>query len=119
MRPRKTLEDSVGRKLKNVAKSHPLAIHCDRHGVTAYCLLCCHLREGTGLGYWAIKPEEKEPAQAWCEACDAVLEEDRGWTDRGTALADWKLYCSECYAETLTRHTLRGWDSGGSTPDGS
>jgi hypothetical protein len=88
-----------------------MAIHCDRHGVTASCI-CRHLREGRGPGYWAIKPGPDGPAQAWCGACDAVLAEDRGWTDRGDALADWKLYCARCYTETLGRHTLRGWDSG-------
>ena len=66
-----------------------------------------------GLGYWAIKPDPQEPAQAWCEACDAVLDQDRGWSDRAEALADWKLYCTGCYAEALSRHVRRGWDSGG------
>ncbi len=33
-------------------------------------------------------------------------------------LADWKLYCAGCYAETLARHTRRGWCAGGPTPDG-
>jgi hypothetical protein len=106
----------VTRRSKQVSESHPLAIHCDRHGVTAYCIICRHLRESSGLAYWAIKPKSEEPAQAWCEECDAVLAEDRGWTDRGDALADWKLYCTGCYAETLARHTRRGWDSGGPHP---
>ncbi len=103
----------MARKPKQVAESHALAIYCDQHGVTAYCLICQHLRGGVGLGYWAIKPEPKEPAQAWCEACDAVLDQDRGWSDRAEALADWKLYCAGCYAEALSRHVRRGWDSGG------
>jgi hypothetical protein len=77
-----------------------------------YCIICRHLCEGSGLGYWAIKRKGDLPAQAWCEECDAVLEEDRGWTDRGDAQADWQLYCSKCYAKTLARHSRRGWDSG-------
>ena len=99
--------------LEQVAMSHPLAVRCSQHGVTAYCLICRHLWEGIGLGYWDILPEPEEPAQAWCEGCDAVLHEDRGWSDRAEALVDWKLYCAGCYADTLSRHTLRGLDSGG------
>ena len=101
------------RKPKQVAESDPLAVHCGRHGVTAYCLICRHLREGVGLGYWAIRAEPEEPAQAWCEECDAALDQDRGWSDRATALADWKLYCAGCYVEALSQHARRGWDSGG------
>ncbi len=110
------MEDAA--KPEQVASTHPLAVHCDQHGVTAYCIVCRHLREGRGLGYWAIPPEAEEPGQAWCEACDAVLEEDRGWTDRGDAQADWKLYCAGCYAAALARHSRRGWCAGGPTPGG-
>ena len=95
-----------------MAASHPLAIHCVRHGITPYCVICRHLREGFGLGYFAIIPEAEEPAQAWCEACDNVLEAERGWSDRADAQADWKLYCTGCYAETLARHQLRSWVRG-------
>src|SRR5688572_1074100 len=54
-----------GKKPRQVSPSHLLAIQCERHGVTAYCLVCRHLREGNGLGYWAIRSEPEEPAQAW------------------------------------------------------
>ena len=108
----RTLGSAVPRKPKQVPESHPLAIHCDRHGVTAYCIICQHLRDGRGLEFWEIKRDGEEPAQAWCEACDAILNADRGWTDRGDAHADWKLYCTGCYRETLARHTRRGWDAG-------
>ena len=98
---------------KQVSESQPQTINCDRHGDSVSCLICCHLREGTGLGYWAINADPQGPAQAWCEECDMILAEDRGWTDRGDLFADWKLYCTGCYAEALARHTQIGWDSGG------
>lgn len=106
-----------GKKPKQVRASHPLAIHCKRHGVTAYCLICQHLRSEEGLGYFAIAPEPEEPAQAWCEACDRVLEAERGWSDRADAKADWKLYCTGCYEETLARHELRSWVRGTNPED--
>lgn len=96
------------KKPSQLPETHPLAIHCERHGVTAYCLLCRHLREESGLGYWAIKPEPEEPAHAWCEACDTVLDEEQGWSDRADEQADWKLYCAGCYQEALKRHVRRG-----------
>jgi hypothetical protein len=105
------------KKPKQVPDSHPLAIHCARHGVTPFCLICRHLGEGSGLGYFAIKPEADEPAQAWCEACDRVLEAERGWSDRADAAADWKVYCTSCYKEALARHQLRSWLRGTSPED--
>ena len=94
-----------------------LAIHCERHGVSAYCLICRHLREQSGLKYWAIQPEPGQPAQAWCEACDAVLDEEQGWSDRADAQADWKLHCTGCYEETLARHQFLGWVAGTNPED--
>ncbi len=108
----------MGIRPEQPADPDPPTIHCQRHGVSASCIICRHLRAGSGLGYWAIEPEPGEPAQAWCEQCDVVLQQDRGWTDRGDAFADWQVYCSKCYAETLARHDLRGWCEGGPSPDG-
>jgi hypothetical protein len=98
--------------------SQPGVVHCARHGVTEYCILCRHLAEGAGLGYWAIRPGVDGPAQAWCDGCDAILEQEQGWTDRADAEAGWRLSCAVCYDEALARHTLRGWDSGGTPPAG-
>jgi hypothetical protein len=67
------------------------------------------LRAASGLGYYAIKAEPQEPAQAWCEACDGILEDERGWSDRADAAADWKLYCTGCCRDTLARHQVRSW----------
>jgi hypothetical protein len=95
--------------------SPPLSVPhvaCDDHGSSPACILCSHLGDGRGLGFWSIKPGKESPAQAWCEACDAILEVDRGWTDRGDARADWQIYCTQCYRKTLRRHTRLGWDAG-------
>ena|SRR5438876_56185 len=97
--------------------SDPLAICCQRHGVTTYCLICQHLRQGSGLGYFPIKPEQEEPAQAWCEACNRALEEEHGWSDRADAQADWAISCNICFEETLARHQLRSWVRGTSPED--
>ena len=91
---------------------NPLTIQCAKHGVTPYCLICQHLRGGSGLWYFAIRAEAGEPAQAWCESCDEILEQEQGWTDRADLQANWKLFCTACYETILGRHNLRSWVEG-------
>ena len=99
------------KKRRTAAASEPRMVDCDEHGQSPGCLICRHLREEHGLGYWAIKADGG-PAQAWCIACNAMATWDRGWTDRASALADWQIYCTFCYDKTLKRHKRLGWLSG-------
>lgn len=92
-------------------------INCEEHGEAEYCLICRHLLSGAGLGYFAIEAEPGEPAQAWCGECDAVLEEEQGWSDRADEVADWKLICTGCYEQTLRGHQLVSWVEGTSPED--
>jgi hypothetical protein len=85
---------------------------CEEHGPSPYCLICKHLRERNALGYFAIQAEPTEPAQAWCEGCDSVLAQERGWNDRADEQADWKLFCTACYERRLSSHRLVSWVEG-------
>ncbi len=87
-------------------------VQCAKHGSTEYCLICRHLREQSSLRFYANTAEKYAPAQAWCEACDQVLDEERGWSDPADEFADWKLLCTACYEETLTRHEFIAWTVG-------
>ena len=87
-------------------------IQCGKHGLTEHCLICRHLREQSGLDYYASTAEKYAPGQAWCEACDQVLDEEQGWSDRADGFADWQLFCTLCYEETLTQHTFIAWTVG-------
>ena len=100
-----------------VPSSDTLVVHCPVHGPTQYCIICKHLRDGSGLGYFAIKPEPTEPALAWCEDCDRIFQEERGWSDRADAEADWSLVCANCYDQILSRHTLQSWVLGNNPED--
>ena len=100
-----------------VPSSHPLAIECVVHGTTRYCIICKHLLDGSGLGYFAIQPDPTEPAQAWCEGCDFIFQHERGWSDRADAEAEWKLACTGCYDTTLVGHHLRSWVQGSNPED--
>lgn len=81
-------------------------IHCQEHGATPYCLICVHLRGHSGQGYFAIEAEDEEPAQAWCEQCDHVLAQQRGWDDVADAQADWAISCTVCYRQRLGLNCL-------------
>jgi hypothetical protein len=79
-------------------------IDCGEHGVSRYCIICVHLREGSGLEYFANPACDHGPAQAWCRQCDDVVASHQGWTDESEKLADPKLFCQQCYRRTLGRH---------------
>lgn len=92
-------------------------IQCDEHGPCNYSIICEHLREQDGLGYFSIRADATGPAQAWCEACDQVLAQERGWTDRADLQAGWKLYCACCYERRLAIHILLSWVEGTSSEE--
>ena len=75
-------------------------VSCGEHGERNACFVCCHLKEGEALGfnlgYDPEAPDELYPA-AWCDACEALLEQEGEWTDRAQAEADIQLACSACY----------------------
>ena len=87
-------------------------VSCPDHGPGPYALICQHLLSGAGLDFVAAPNCGHGPAQAWCLACDEVVQEERGWSERATAGAAWRLYCSTCYRETLAGHRFTGWVQG-------
>ena len=92
-------------------------IDCEQHGTSSYCIICRHLREQNGLGYFAIQAELTEPGQAWCEECDQVFIQECGWNDLADNQADWTLYCARCYEIALESHELLSWIEGTSPDD--
>jgi hypothetical protein len=93
-------------------------VDCPEHGASPACIICQHLRTQDGLGYYAIAAEPAEPAMAWCEACDQLLAQERGWTDRADAHAGWKLLCTRCHERRLAAHQLINWLEGTRTDEG-
>lgn len=84
-------------------------VRCASHGESAYVLLCQHLvAKRAGLGYLHVNAQPDSPGQAWCEACDRVLETERGWSDRADAAAGWKLVCQKCARNIRRRHRSLG-----------
>lgn len=85
-------------------------IHCQKHGATKPHMICQHLQTKEGLGYYRVEvaPDRDDCETALCEACDALVWEEDGWTDRVYAFAGWKLYCEACYCSVLEHHRLLG-----------
>jgi len=68
--------------------------------------VCHHLVSGTGLGFFTAAdddPENPWPG-AWCGACERILEEDRGWSERAREFAKVTLVCDRCYAAARARN---------------
>ena len=90
--------------------NEPKHIFCERHGRSEGCMICRHLREVNGLGYYRVEvtPGRDDYETALCGSCDEMLWKEEGWTDRLYHFADWKLFCRGCFDETLKRHRLLG-----------
>jgi hypothetical protein len=102
---------------RDIHEHMPKPVECPIHGRQRYALICVHLTTSRSSRYYLIEEEPDDPAQAWCESCDRVLAEDRGWSDRASAMAGWKLFCKDCFALTLQQHQLVTLVEGGPAPD--
>ena len=77
-------------------------IQCSKHGSSKSTFVCTHLVNGKGLGFnYGYEPDEPDALypDAWCDACEAVWEEEGEWNDWSQAHADIKMLCSGCYQD--------------------
>ena len=83
-------------------------VNCEEHGEHEGCIICTHLISMKGLGFAQIliAPDEDDYETAMCGTCEAQLLEDQEWSDKLSELADWQIFCRECYERTLKKHTL-------------
>jgi hypothetical protein len=88
-------------------------VACERHGKCQTAFVCQHLFSGSGLGFnWAEDPENPDGQcpDAWCDACEVVLQEEGEWTERAMALADIKVVCALCYENLRERNWVQNGD---------
>ena len=85
-------------------------VECAEHGRTEGCMICQHLRDGSGLGFYRVQmpPDSDDYETGLCEQCDELLWQEDGWTDRLFDLAEWRLYCRRRFQGVLARHRLLG-----------
>jgi hypothetical protein len=84
-------------------------VRCGTHGEVLPAYVCCHLRLNSEQPLGFVEPEfddddEDNDAQAWCRACDAVLEREGEWSDAAIAIANVKMVCEFCFAKLREIH---------------
>lgn len=75
-------------------------VQCGSHEYGHATYVCVHLVNGEAEAM--LWPEDRTDTpwpDAWCERCDAILEEEGDWTERGEAFAQVTLLCSGCYED--------------------
>jgi hypothetical protein len=101
-------EERTVAKRKGKRKTVQPKLTCGRHGTGHPRLVCRHLLEETGLLYHAERPFPGEPfVLAWCLKCEAVLEEEGGWTERVLEFAGLQPVCSGCYKNVVRPKHVR------------
>ena len=88
-----------------------LHVECATHGKRRATFLCQHLiggGEGLGFhcGYNSEAPDEVYP-DAWCDACEQMLETEGEWTEHAMEAAGVKMVCDVCYEELRARHWVQ------------
>ena len=94
-------------------------VTCEVDGKSHATFVCRHLARNAGLGFfWSETPDDPRP-DAWCGACDEVLEREGGWNDRSEPFAKVTLICAACYDRARLRNrardpvlSTRGYDCG-------
>jgi hypothetical protein len=77
--------------------SESAPLHCRRHGASFPCYVCGHLVGGRALGFHQAEDPGNPRPDAWCDACEAVLEEEGEWNERCEAFAGITVVCGGCY----------------------
>ena len=96
-------------------------VECAKHGQGAATFVCQHLVLGVRCGYHCSTRDPSDPwPDAWCSACNEVLEREGAWNPTSEAFADVRLACSGCYEDHRARNEtptgpLR--DRGGLSPE--
>lgn len=85
-------------------------IYCHNHGESDPTIVCSHLAEhSAGQGFNSFEATEEKPfPDAWCDACDAIVEEHEGWTEEAEKLIELTVLCSRCYELSRIRNTRSG-----------
>lgn len=80
-------------------------VECDLHGTSYATFTCCHLAEGSNLGFFYNDDPEDPRPDAWCAKCDELMMADGGWNEENEKYADITLLCAYCYDQTKERNS--------------
>jgi hypothetical protein len=87
-------------------------IHCATHGPSSDgALVCRHLASGSAAqGFFYEYPEEDPDAtcpDAWCQACENLLEKEGGWNEAAMQHAGLRVVCDECFRQIRARNWVQ------------
>lgn len=79
---------------------HWAAMSCANHGGGQPTYVCHHLVAEPAQVWYSREPDaENRWPDAWCQACDAIFQEQREWNAENEGRVDIKLICHHCYEE--------------------
>ena len=85
-----------------------VTIYCPEHGNTQAGIVCKHLHEGRCLRYHKTRPFPVVFPSLWeavCTDCNAILEREKGWTDRVEEVSKLSSVCTTSFRRMLKNHT--------------
>lgn len=92
-------------------------VSCERDGQNHATFVCRHLARNAGLGFFCSEDPDDPRPDAWCGACDEVLQREGEWNDRSEPFAHVTLICAGCYDRARLRNrapdpvlSTRGYD---------
>lgn len=86
------------------------SVECETHGQRQVAYVCKHLVEGSSQGFnWADDPENPDGKcpDAWCNACEAALDQAGEWTDELVASSGLQVVCDLCYEVLRARNWIQ------------
>lgn len=82
----------------------PDLVRCGTHGSSDPCFVCVHLAQGEGLGFHASDDAAVPRPDAWCDACEAILEQFGDWEAAGDQGPEITVLCGGCYDRCRERN---------------
>lgn len=87
-------------------------LRCCTHGPSTACFVCAHIEPGAPpRGFNTAANAEDDRPDAWCDACDRLLDGVGGWDDVQPP-PEIRLVCGGCYDALRARHERAGPGAG-------
>jgi hypothetical protein len=92
---------------ENQASARSDVVQCQSHGASEPCYLCEHIEmHSFGRGFNTAVNAESQRPDAWCDACDELLEGVDDWEALGDRHPKIRVVCGGCYDALRERHEL-------------
>lgn len=100
------IDEFTDKNSEAIRKMKEKKVDCGNHGYRRPAFVCQHLNLEKVNGfhesfdsYKGMKLDEEDDFCAWCDECEKVRIEKKGWNDESENFAKIKLVCEECFFE--------------------